>query len=58
MLNFEKKSAKSTDNTANWSKEKLNAELEKGYADMLAGRTKPVASFFSELKKKIKGKSR
>lgn len=42
------------ENAANWSKEKINAELEKGYADMLAGRTKPAASFFLELKKKLK----
>jgi hypothetical protein len=41
------------ENAANWSKEKLNAELEKGYADMLAVRIKPVALYFSELTKKI-----
>ncbi|MBO7413279.1 MAG: hypothetical protein J6U20_06405 [Fibrobacter sp.] len=42
------------DNAASWSKDKLSAELEKGYADMHAGRSKPAALYFSELKEKIK----
>ena len=29
----------------------LNAELEKGYADMAAGRTKPVKQVFSDIRK-------
>ena len=41
-------------NAANWSKEKLDEELEKGYADMLADRTKPVALYLSEAKEKHK----
>lgn len=41
-------------NAANWSKEKLDEELEKGYANMLADRTKTVALYLSEAKKKYK----
>ena len=33
------------------SEEELNAELEKGYADILAGRTKPAKQAFSEMRK-------
>ena len=33
-------------NAANWIKEKLDKELEKSYADMLAGRTKPAEFFW------------
>jgi DNA-damage-inducible protein J len=29
----------------------LNEELEKGYADMLAGRTKPVKTAFSDIRR-------
>lgn len=29
----------------------MNAEIEKGYADMLAGRTKPAEKVFAELRK-------
>ena len=29
----------------------LNAELEKGYADMAAGRTKPVKHVFTDIRK-------
>ena len=29
----------------------LNAELEKGYADMAAGRTKPVKQAFMDIRK-------
>jgi len=31
--------------------EQLNAELEKGYADMTAGRTKPVRQAFADIRK-------
>lgn len=31
------------------SEEELNAELEKGYADMLDGRTKPARKAFSDI---------
>ena len=31
------------ENPAKWSKERLDAELEKGYNDMLKGRTRPAA---------------
>ena len=31
------------------SKEQLNAELEKGYADMKAGRTKPASKVFADI---------
>ena len=33
------------------SEEELNAELEKGYADILAGRTKPAKQAFAEMRK-------
>ena len=29
----------------------LNADLEKGYADMAAGRTKPVKQVFTDIRK-------
>jgi DNA-damage-inducible protein J len=29
----------------------LNEELEKGYADMLAGRTKPAKTVFSDIRR-------
>ena len=29
----------------------LDAELEKGYEDMQAGRTKPAAQFFADIRK-------
>ena len=32
------------------SEEELNAELEKGYADMAAGRTKPVGRVFADIR--------
>ena len=41
-------------NLSVWSrlmKEELNAELEKGYADILAGRTKPAKQAFAEMQK-------
>lgn len=40
---FPLKLPQAPENAADWSKEKLDRELEKGYADMLAGRTKPAA---------------
>ena len=33
--------------------EELNAELEKGYADIVAGRYKPAKEAFSELRKEL-----
>ena len=33
------------------SEEELNAELEKGYADMAAGRTKPARQTFADIRK-------
>lgn len=33
------------------TEEQLNAELEKGYADLEAGRTKPAKQAFEELRK-------
>ena len=33
------------------SEEELNAELEKGYADILSGRTKPAKQAFAEMRK-------
>ena len=38
-------------NLAEMSEEELNAELEKGYQDMKAGRTKPARQVFAELRK-------
>jgi len=51
---FPLKLPQAPENAADWSKEKLDRELEKGYADMLAGRTKPAASYMLEVKKKHK----
>lgn len=33
------------------SEEELNAELEKGYADMIAGKTKPAKEVFANIRK-------
>ena len=33
------------------SREQLHAELEKGYADMAAGRTKPAGEVFASIRK-------
>lgn len=33
------------------SEEQMNAELEKGYADMKAGRTKPASKTFADMRK-------
>ena len=38
-------------NIAVLSEEELNAELEKGYADLLDGRTKPVRKAFDDIRK-------
>lgn len=38
-------------NVAELSEVELNAELEKGYADMAAGRTKPVRQAFADIRK-------
>lgn len=37
------------------SAEALDMELEKGYADMLEGRTKPAAQVFSDIRKDYNG---
>ncbi|MCR1841914.1 type II toxin-antitoxin system RelB/DinJ family antitoxin [Murimonas intestini] len=36
------------------TEEELNAELEKGYADLLAGRTKPIEQTIAEMRKDFK----
>lgn len=36
---------------AELSEVELNAELEKGYADMSAGRTKPARQVFADIRK-------
>lgn len=36
---------------AELTEEKLSAELEKGYADMVAGRTKPAKQVFADIRK-------
>lgn len=38
-------------NMAALSEEQLNAELEKGYTDMLEGRTKPAGKVFADIRK-------
>jgi len=50
---FDVKIPKAPENSAKWSKERLDAELEKGYNDMLKGRTRPAAKVLSDVKKKI-----
>ena len=40
-----------TVNIAELTETELNAELEKGYADMVAGRTKPARQAFSDIRK-------
>ena len=54
-LPFEVKipSAKPVDMSA-LSEEEMNAELEKGYADMVAGRTKPAKQVFADIRKDYK----
>jgi addiction module RelB/DinJ family antitoxin len=38
-------------NVAELSEAELNAELEKGYADMVAGKTKPAKQAFTDIRK-------
>ena len=38
-------------NVAELTEAELNAELEKGYADMVAGRTKPARQAFADIRK-------
>ena len=38
-------------NAAELSEAQLNAELEKGYANMVAGRTKPAKQTFADIRK-------
>ena len=54
-LPFEVKipSAKPVDMSA-FSEEEMNAELEKGYADMVAGHTKPAKQVFADIRKDYK----
>jgi hypothetical protein len=41
------------ENAATWSKERFDAELEKGYNDMLNGRTTPWNNIYAKLSKAI-----
>ena len=41
------------ENSAKWSKERFDAELEKGYSDMLNGRTTPWNDIYAKLSKAI-----
>jgi hypothetical protein len=41
------------ENSAKWSKERFDAELEKGYNDMLNGRVTPWNEIYAELSKAI-----
>ena len=41
------------ENVATWSKERFDAELEKGYNDMLSGRVTPWNDIYAELSKAI-----
>ena len=38
-------------NVAELTQEELDAELEKGYADMVAGRTKPARQVFADIRR-------
>ena len=51
---FDVKLPKVPENAAKWSKERLNTELEKGYNDMLKGRTRPATTVLSDVKKNHK----
>ena len=51
---FDVKLPKAPENAANWSKERFDAELEKGYNDMLKGRARPATMVLSDIKKKYK----
>ena len=41
------------ENAAKWSKERLDAELEKGYNDMLNGRVTPWNDIYAKLSKAL-----
>ena len=41
-------------NAAELSETELSAELEKGYADMLSGRTKPAKQVFADIRRDYK----
>ena len=41
------------ENAATWSKERFDAELEKGYNDMLNGRTTPWNDIYAKLSEAI-----
>lgn len=41
------------ENSAKWSKERFDAELEKGYNDMLNGRTMPWDDIYAKLSKAL-----
>ena len=41
------------ENVAKWSKERLDAELEKGYNDMLKGRVTPWNEIYAKLSEAI-----
>lgn len=41
------------ENAAKWSKERLDAELEKGYNDMLNGRITPWSDIYAKLSEAI-----
>ena len=43
--------AKKSVNAAGLNEAEINAELEKGYADMNAGRTKPAKQAFADIRK-------
>jgi predicted transcriptional regulator len=40
------------------TEQEINAELEKGHADMIAGRVYPLEEVFAELKKEIAAKNK
>lgn len=50
-LPFDVKIPTSPVNIDKISEEELNAELEKGYADVAAGKTKPVRQAFADIRK-------
>ena len=41
------------ENSAKWSKERFDAELEKGYNDMLNGRVTPLDDVYAKLSEAI-----
>ena len=41
------------ENAATWSKERFDAELEKGYSDMLNGRVTPLDDVYAKLSEAI-----